>query len=217
MLLADPKTTGFALMVNGLSMECQAHPCQPSRVIKIIKMEYIDILDKKGNPTGEAKSRKEVHENGYWHRAVHIWIINSKNELLVQKRSPKKINNPNRWDISSAGHVESGGNPTDTALRELNEELGLKITADELEHVFTVKYQSILNEGAYINNEFDEVFLVLMDLDLSKINIQQEELTEVKFIHYKELEKNIKNGNKEFVLHRDEYKKLFTLLHQRYN
>ena len=45
-------------------------------------MEYLDILDKNGNKTGERKPRKEVHSKGYWHKGVHIWIINSKKEWI---------------------------------------------------------------------------------------------------------------------------------------
>lgn len=69
-------------------------------------MEYLDILDEKGNKTGEVKPRQEVHSKGYWHKGVHIWIINSKKELLVQRRSANKDVYPNKLYISVAGHVE---------------------------------------------------------------------------------------------------------------
>ena len=59
-------------------------------------MEYLDILDKSGNKTGEKKPRKEVHSKGYWHKGVHIWIINSNRELLVQRRSSNKDVYPNK-------------------------------------------------------------------------------------------------------------------------
>jgi 8-oxo-dGTP pyrophosphatase MutT (NUDIX family) len=45
---------------------------------------------------------------------------------------------PNRWDISAAGHIESGQDSVDTAVRELAEELGVATTRDELEFAFTV-------------------------------------------------------------------------------
>lgn len=55
-------------------------------------MEFLDILDKNGNKTGEKKERKEVHSKGYWHKGVHIWIINSNKELLVQIKMCIPIN-----------------------------------------------------------------------------------------------------------------------------
>ena len=46
--------------------------------------EYFDILDENGKKTGKTKLRKEVHKDGDWHKAVHVWIINDKNEILLQ-------------------------------------------------------------------------------------------------------------------------------------
>ena len=53
-------------------------------------MEHIDILDKDGNKKGITKTKSEIHKNGDWHRASLVWIINSRNELLIQRRSPAK-------------------------------------------------------------------------------------------------------------------------------
>ena len=44
--------------------------------------EYFDILDENGNKTGQTKLRSEVHRDGDWHKAVHIWIFNDKGEAL---------------------------------------------------------------------------------------------------------------------------------------
>ena len=55
-------------------------------------MEYFDVLDENGNKTGKLKLRNEVHRDGDWHRGVHVWIINSFGELLLQRRSPNKEN-----------------------------------------------------------------------------------------------------------------------------
>jgi len=72
-------------------------------------MEFFDVLDKNGNPTGQVKDRNDVHRDGDWHKAVHIWIINFKGELLIQKRSPNKDTGAGQWDISAAGHMPAGG------------------------------------------------------------------------------------------------------------
>ena len=90
-------------------------------------MEYLDILDENGNKTGEKKSRKEVHSNGYWHKGVHIWIINSKRELLVQRRSANKDIYPNKLYISVAGHPVSGEDEIESIKREFEEEINVKL------------------------------------------------------------------------------------------
>ena len=73
--------------------------------------ELIDILDEKGNKIGVSKTRGEVHAKGLWHQAAHVWIYNSKGEILLQKRSMQKESWPGRWDISAAGHVQQGKRP----------------------------------------------------------------------------------------------------------
>ena len=89
-------------------------------------MEYIDIFDENNNPTGEVKEKTQAHEDGNFHRTAHIWIMNDKKELLLQKRSTTKKSHPNCWDISGAGHIMAGESVIDGAIRELKEELGIK-------------------------------------------------------------------------------------------
>jgi len=177
-------------------------------------MEYFDVLNKNGNKTGLKKSRVEVHKDGDWHRAVHVWIVTSKGKLLIQKRSPIKDSHPNMWDISSAGHVLAGSNDITTAIKEIKEEIGLSLTKDDFEYLFTCKNQKVLNNGAFINNEIDDVYLVHLDLDLSKLKLQEDEVSEVKLIHYKDLESEINEKDKKFVPHEKEYAELFKKLNK---
>lgn len=53
-------------------------------------IEYIDVLD-----SGERKAKSDVHRDGDWHRAAHIWVITSDGRVLLQRRSPDKENYPN--------------------------------------------------------------------------------------------------------------------------
>ena len=76
--------------------------------------------------------RSEAHEKGLWHRSAHIWVYNDKSEILLQLRSANKIIFPNRWDVSSAGHIGAGEIPLDSAIRELKEEIGITDIAEDL-------------------------------------------------------------------------------------
>ncbi|MBW2182232.1 MAG: NUDIX domain-containing protein, partial [Deltaproteobacteria bacterium] len=69
--------------------------------------EYIDVISPDGNLTGVSKSRNEIHQEGIWHRSVHIWVLNDKEELLIQRRALEKESHPGLWDVSCAGHIES--------------------------------------------------------------------------------------------------------------
>ena len=177
-------------------------------------MEYFDILDENGNKTGETKLREQVHSDGDWHKAVHIWIINDKNELLLQKRSPDKDSNPNMWDISSAGHLSAGDGSLEGAVREFTEELGIDVTKEQFEYLFTIKKSSKYT-ATFINNEFNDVYLIKLNLDLSKLELQEEEVSEVRFIYYKKLEQMVKDKARGLLIHQEEYDKLFKVLHSR--
>lgn len=87
-------------------------------------MEVFDVVDDRDQVIA-FKPRDEVHVNNLLHRAVHIWIFNSRGELFLQKRSPWKQNHPNLWCSSTAGHVDSGESYEQAAHRELGEEIGI--------------------------------------------------------------------------------------------
>ena len=84
-------------------------------------MEIFDIVDEKGIPTGETIERTQAHEKGVRHRTAHIWIVreqDGKAQLLLQKRSAEKDSFPGRFDTSSAGHIQAGDEPEESAIRE---------------------------------------------------------------------------------------------------
>ena len=70
--------------------------------------EYFDVLTENGEYTDRIETRDECHSKGLWHKAVAVFIINSKNQVLLQKRSANKKSHPNCWDISGAGHIKAG-------------------------------------------------------------------------------------------------------------
>lgn len=101
-------------------------------------MEYLDIVDDNGVPTGEIISRDEAHRKGIMHRTAHVWVIRRSDrgtEVLLQKRSRKKESFPGMYDTSSAGHIPAGEEPLTSALRELKEELGIAAEKNSLEYI----------------------------------------------------------------------------------
>lgn len=114
--------------------------------------EFFDILDEQGNKTGKIKKREDVHRDGDWHKSVHIWIVNDKNEVLLQKRSPNKDSHPNMWDISCAGHLIAGDTSISGALREAKEELGLDLCSSQLQLIGQRKKASCYTQAFIITN-----------------------------------------------------------------
>jgi isopentenyl-diphosphate delta-isomerase type 1 len=93
--------------------------------------EMLEIVDKENRVTG-VRDRAEIHRQGLWHRSVHIFIFNSRGEIYLQKRSPRKDQYPEHWDSSAAGHLIPGESPEIAAHRELGEELGIDAELTEV-------------------------------------------------------------------------------------
>ncbi len=167
-------------------------------------MEYIDIFDENNNPIGEKKEKQQAHEEGNFHRTAHVWIINDKNELLLQKRSANKKSYPNCWDISGAGHIKAGETIIDGAIRELKEELGIEIEEKNLKYITTIK--STKNPK---NMEFQYVYLLKCNKKIEEYIFEDGEVSEVKYIFYKDLEKMVEEKVEDLLIHEEEYKSLF--------
>jgi len=176
-------------------------------------MEYIDLIDSKsGNKTGGVASHGDVHTKGLWHRTAHVWVINSKDEILLQRRAINKRNFPDTWDISAAGHISAGEEPLHAAWRETKEEIGLDISQNDLKFLGTVTQEFILNNGTYIDNEFQNVYLVKVDIGINQLRLQKEELKALKWIKISEFKKWVEEKKFDLVPHPEEYKILLKYL-----
>jgi isopentenyl-diphosphate Delta-isomerase len=173
------------------------------------KTEYLDILDEKGRKTGESVPYDEAHLKGLIHMAVHVWMMNPQGELLLQRRSPNKGTYPNHWDISAAGHVSAGQTSLEAARRETEEELGLDLPDSAFKYLFSVEQHIVLKNGTYINNEFNDIYLVQTDKNINEMQLQEEEVAEIKWISVNDLKSLLKDKKELIVEHDEEYKLLF--------
>lgn len=93
--------------------------------------EIFDVVNDRDEVIGQA-TRREVHARGLLHRAVHVLVFNARGQLFLQKRSLAKDSAPGCWASSCSGHVDSGEDYLTAALRELGEEIGLRIAGPHL-------------------------------------------------------------------------------------
>src|SRR5689334_2822442 len=87
--------------------------------------EFFDVVDEQDRVLRQAP-RSVVHANHWLHRAAHIFVFNSQAELLVHRRSATKDECPLMYTSSASGHLAAGEGYDIAAVRELEEELGLK-------------------------------------------------------------------------------------------
>lgn len=164
-------------------------------------IELVDVIRPDGTPTGIRKPKSEVHRDGDWHRSVHVWLFTPERRVLLQKRSLRKENNPGLWDVSAAGHISAGEDWVRAAIREVEEELGLRLGPDELRHVATFRESSVLNRGTYIENEFHEIYVVTRPIDVAALKLQDGEVEEVDLVTLDQLRQRIPT----MVPHEEEY------------
>lgn len=153
--------------------------------------EYVDILDSKGAYIGKKALKKEAHKHGWYHPTVHVWFFTSDRSLLIQKRATSKKTFPSLWDVSVAGHVSAGESIADAAIREVEEEIGLKITTNDLQ--FVEVFQSTnYHPNGIIDAEFNHCFIVELKTSLQNLSKQDEEIDELKLININNLESKIR-------------------------
>ena len=91
-------------------------------------VEIFDVVDEHDRVVGQAP-RAEVHAQGLRHRAVHVLVFNAAGAVFLQQRSMRKDLAPGLWDSSCSGHLDAGEDYDTAAVRELGEELGLRLAA----------------------------------------------------------------------------------------
>ena len=154
--------------------------------------ELFDVLNEKGNYTGKVETREKCHKEGLWHKAVVTFIINSKEQVLLQRRSPNKKLWPNMWDVTAGGHVLAGDFGFETGIREAKEELGIDLNKNEMTFIGSSISSNV--KGDIVNNHFNEYYIVNKDVDETKLILQEEEVAEVKWIDKDEIIERIKNN-----------------------
>ncbi|XP_068336191.1 nudix hydrolase 3-like isoform X2 [Pyrus communis] len=183
--------------------------------------EYFDVLTKTGQKTGISKPRGDVHRDGDYHRAVHVWIFaESTQELLIQRRADCKDSWAGLWDISSAGHISAGDSSLITARRELQEELGIVLPKDAFEMLFVFLQECVTNDGKFINNEFNDVYLVTTvdPIPLEAFTLQETEVSAVKYISYEDYRSLLAEEDPKYVPCdvNGQYGQLFDIIARRY-
>lgn len=174
-------------------------------------MEYIDVVNENNESTNLIVSKEEVHDKGLWYREVVGFVINQNGEILLQKRAPQKREKANMWEVCY-GHVSSKEEPQESMVRELDEEIGLKIKKEELQFLRVEKIKEHNEDSTRFHYAFSYIFLIKTNKKISDYVLQKEEVSDVKYVKIEEIRKLYKEKDKNFALNNLEY--LLDLLSQ---
>ncbi len=117
--------------------------------------------------TGRTHVRGVPLQEGDYHLIVHVYPVNSKGEILIQKRSPHVKTKPNMW-ATTGGSVIAGENFYQGGMRELREELGIEVSDED------ARLLSIMERP----NRFRAIWLVRTDIDITELKLQKEEVAD---------------------------------------
>lgn len=168
-------------------------------------MEYLDICDENGMPTGKIIERSTAHREGILHRTAHVWIVRKDRngmQVLLQKRSRNKESFPGMYDTSSAGHIPAGDEPVSSALRELKEELGISASENELEFagLFRGQYEKCFHGSLFRDNEAVFVYVLKKNVCIGNMKLQKSEVEEVRWFDLNEVYEEIQTDLSRFCV-----------------
>ena len=150
-------------------------------------VEYVAIIDKKGNIVGKATYQEMILKN-LLHTGIHIYVFNSKGEILITKRTEKKKTYPGLLEISIGGALSYGESHEQSAYRELVEELGVKNV--QLKYLFDFWYEDEQTKCK------SKIFSCVYD---GKITLQREEVEDYFWISIPKLKEMIERESKKFT------------------
>ena len=152
--------------------------------------------------TNRVITRGDDIPKNLYHLVVHVCIFNAKNQMLIQQRQTFKEGWPNMWDVTVGGSAMIGENSRQAAMREVAEELGLKIDLKNTPPVIT----------KYFSEGFDDIYILEKEIDISKLTLQYEEVQAVKWVDIEEILDMI--GLKKFIPYDESFIHFLFHLHQ---
>ncbi len=142
--------------------------------------DHVILVDEKDNELG-ILPKMEAHEKGLLHRAFSVFILNDKNELLLQKRASHKYHSPGLWSNTCCSHPQKGESNTEAGERRLEEELGFSTS---LQSLFSFIYKSEFDNGL-TEHELDHVLIGKYN---NAPELNPEEVEDWKWINLQELQ-----------------------------
>jgi isopentenyl-diphosphate Delta-isomerase len=148
-----------------------------------MKEDLVVLVDENDNITGYL-GKTDAHLKGLLHRAVSVFIFNTRGEWLLQKRADGKYHSGGLWSNTCCSHPLPGESSAEAAGRRLGEEMGMKC---ELSKLFTFIYRAEFGNGL-VEHELDHVFAGISD---SEPVINPDEASEYKYIKFSDLKRDI--------------------------
>lgn len=148
-------------------------------------------VDEQDVPAGTI-GKMAAHRDGVLHRALSVFIFNSRGEWLLQQRATSKYHSGGLWSNACCSHPRPGETTEEAAHRRLLFEMGMRCTLSE---VFSFVYRTEFPNGL-IEHEYDHVFIGITD---EQPRCNPGEVQDWKYCSFDRLEKEIRAGDQQFT------------------
>jgi len=133
--------------------------------------KLLNIVDANDNIIG-VNSREEIHQNGWRHREIHVYFITPNKKIIFQHRAKDKDTFPDLLDATVGGHVEIGQSYAETAIKETEEETGVKINESDLRLINKIKKYSADKVTGKLNNALNSRYLYIYRGNINDLKIE---------------------------------------------
>ncbi|MFA5024787.1 MAG: NUDIX domain-containing protein [Patescibacteria group bacterium] len=133
--------------------------------------ELLNIVDDHDQVIGE-KSREEIHRDGLLHREIHVYFVTPDQKIIFQHRAKDKDTYPDLLDATVGGHVEIGHSYAATAVKETEEETGVRVNESDLIFIDKVRKKSVDRATGKINNVFSSCYVYFYPGSINDLRIE---------------------------------------------
>ena len=106
-------------------------------------------------------------------------------------------------------------NLTSKEVLEVAKELNIEANADELHYIKTIKKSSRYT-STFINNEFDDLYILRTNRKIQDMKFQQEEISEIFYVPYNKFKEMVKNKQSDLLMHTEEFEILFNMFDEEF-
>lgn len=151
----------------------------------MIIQEQVILVNENDEPIGSME-KIEAHEKALLHRAFSVFILNDKNEVMLQQRAASKYHSPLLWTNTCCSHQRAGETNIDAGKRRLQEEMGFQV---DLKELFSFIYKAPFDNGL-TEHELDHVMIGYSN---QEPNINREEVEAWKWMSLEAIKQDMKD------------------------
>lgn len=134
-------------------------------------MEYWDVCDHTGKRSGQIRPKGAAFAPGEYHPAMEAWIVNRQGEILIQQRSMRCEILPGVWGLTT-GRMLAGESTLEGCIREIGEELGIRVSPEELCLLRRIPRGELLWD----------IYAVHKEVSPGEFILQEEEVAQVRWV-----------------------------------